>query len=94
MDLLGTMPVCANGKMKKANEQRQKPPTNSLSKLVNSNLPAEARTAVEEACGSHRASIWYNSPSLKLCRSAHVIFLNILNLLANNKCLYTLRRFV
>ena len=39
-------------------EQCQKPPTNSLSKLVNSNLPVEAKTAVAEACGSHRVSIW------------------------------------
>ena len=37
----------------RALEQRQKPPTNSLSKLVNTNLPAEAKAAVVEACGSH-----------------------------------------
>ena len=33
-------------------EQRQKPLMNRFNKLVNSNLPAEAKTAVVEAYGS------------------------------------------
>ena len=37
--------------------QRQKPLTNRLSKLVNANLPAEAKTPVVEARGSHRVSL-------------------------------------
>ena len=38
-------------------EQRQKPLRNCSNKLVNSNLPVEAKAAVVEARGSHRISI-------------------------------------
>ena len=74
--ITSTVPAGQRGVLHRAPEQRQKPPTNSLSKLVNSNLPAEAKTAVVEACGSHRVSIPRNSSRLDFQpESIHAVFL-------------------